>query len=519
MKSDQMPPEVRVRISSNEGHASEQSFTSDFRIGRDEACDVQVFAPRTSRIHAEVAFEDGHWWVRDLDSTNGTFAEGERIQRARLNGTTRLQLGRRGAEIQLIVGPEEPSRASQTFAAPQTEPARTGREPISSSVSRYIQRYFEAEGQNGASAGQHTRMIRQAFQRVQQKQTRRYHWIIGVVLVLSLGVGSYALVQHWQNERLQAMSQELFYQLRKQDVAISNLRRYVEETNDATLEERLAQFEEQQRKMAKQYEGYVRELGLRRELGERERLIYRVARIFNESEFAIPAGFVRRVQDEIRDYWLTPAGKRRFRQAIQRAEKKGYTPFIVKTMREYGLQPEFFYLALQESDFKTRAVGAHTRWGIAKGMWQFIPSTGRRYGLTIGPRADSRVTDPQDDRHDFRKSTKAAARYLQDVYSELAQASGLLVMASYNWGEHRVVSKMERLFEGIPQDPEERNYWRFLTTYEDRMPEQTKDYVLKIVSAAVIGQNPRQFGFDFDNPLRKHLRAPQIHQATAASPE
>jgi hypothetical protein len=151
-------------------------------------------------------------------------------------------------------------------------------------------------------------------------------------------------------------------------------------------------------------------------------------------------------------------------------------------------------------------------------MWQFIPSTGRRFGLVVGPREEMRVYDPMDERHDLVRSTEAAAKYLLDIYSTLAQASGLLVIASYNWGEHRVVNKLESLpgpqsipveaLEGIPEDPRERNYWRFLGEYSDRMPAETKDYVLKIFAAAVIGQNPRLFGIELDNPLQRHMEAP-----------
>jgi soluble lytic murein transglycosylase-like protein len=230
------------------------------------------------------------------------------------------------------------------------------------------------------------------------------------------------------------------------------------------------------------------------------------------------------VKDTIENYWQGPA-RTDLATSLRRAEAQGYTPFIVQTMREHALPPEFFYLALQESRFNTEAVGPETRWGIAKGMWQFIPTTAQQYGLRIGPRADARVVDPQDERHDFEASTRAAARYLQTIYSTKAQASGLLVIASYNWGEHRVVSKLERLpgpqgipqgaLEGIPENPEDRNYWRFLREYSERMPEETKDYVLKIFSAAVIGQNPQLFGFDFENPLQKYMEAPADPQAVS----
>ena len=138
-----------------------------------------------------------------------------------------------------------------------------------------------------------------------------------------------------------------------------------------------------------------------------------------------------------------------------------------------------------------------TRKGIAKGMWQFIPETAAAYGLRVGPLADLRRPDPADDRQHFEPSTKAAARYLKDLYSTDAQASGFLVMATYNWGEEQVLP----LVRSLPANPRERNFWRLLGQYRARIPQETYDYVFYIVSAAVIGENPRLFGFDFDNPL------------------
>ena len=70
-------------------------------------------------------------------------------------------------------------------------------------------------------------------------------------------------------------------------------------------------------------------------------------------------------------------------------------------------------------------------------------------------------------------------------------------MASYNWGEHRVID----LLQTMPANPRERNFWKLLEKYRARIPLQTYDYVFYIVSAAVIGENPRLFGFPFDSPL------------------
>ena len=161
------------------------------------------------------------------------------------------------------------------------------------------------------------------------------------------------------------------------------------------------------------------------------------------------------------------------------------------------LPPQFFYLALQESNFDVYSIGPLTYMGHAKGMWQFIPETAVRYGLILGPLTDVGRPDPADDRHNFEKSTNAAARYIKFIYRTDAQASGLLVMSGYNWGENRVI----KILRSMPSNPRERNFWKLLERHRSQIPQETYDYVFHIFSAAVIGENPRLFGFKFDNPL------------------
>ena len=70
-------------------------------------------------------------------------------------------------------------------------------------------------------------------------------------------------------------------------------------------------------------------------------------------------------------------------------------------------------------------------------------------------------------------------------------------MACYNWGENQVLP----LVRSMPANPRERNFWQLLKQHRQQIPQETYDYVFYIISAAVIGENPRLFGFDFDNPL------------------
>ncbi len=594
------PTTIRVRVEIPDGPTIERSFNTSFTLGRVPECDVQVQSGLVSRVHAEVVYEQGQWWLHDRNSTNGVFQEGVRISQAAVGERALFQLGNNGPLVHLqaerttappvtrvdpvpepladpmqdlslpplqdlslpplqdlSLPPEDTPLAAQESDGPKLSPkeafeARRRQEsfhrqgplpeagsfvnavnaptsvesdPTSSppqkderEMSDVIAHYFDPE--DDTPAGERTMMIRHAYKTVKKKEKRKYTGIIIAVGVLFVLAAAFAIFKQVQSSRQQQLAEEIFTQMKQQDLRTAQVLQVIlgrEDAGDAELQALVEGVREDRQRLASQYNGYVKELGLYRRLSEEEELIYRVARIFNESEFGMPAGFIREVRRTIREHWQGP-GRGTFITAVERANENGYTPVIVKTMQDYGLPPEFFYLSMQESVFNVEAVGPATRWGIAKGMWQFIPSTAQRYGLRTGPRDNLRVVDDQDDRHDFRKATDAAARYLLDIYSTPAQASGLLVIASYNWGEHRVVNKLERLpgpqtipeeaFEGIPLDPSERTYWRFLTEYSDRMPEETKDYVLKIFAAAVIGQNPRLFGFDFDNPLQPYMEIP-----------
>lgn len=497
-------PSIRVRAETAEARGTEQVYSERFVIGREEGCEVCVPHPRVSRRHAEVVHRGGAWWIEDLGSANGLFLRGERIERLQLMGATEVRLGKDGPVLHLHPEGQAavvPAPAEDRTIVHPASAARTVRVP-GRSVDDYAAHYF---GDAATPAGDHTRMIRQAYKVVQEKQRRQYVGIAaGVAIVIVLLLGFVA----WQQIRIGRMEDRLnqmYTGVRALETQILQFRHLLVERSDASIEEQLARLEAQQAEQIALLEGAVQEFGYRRRMTPKEQVIHRVARVFNESEFEIPGAFIGRIREEMETYWLTPSGRGRFIRGIERAEAEGYTRLIAGTMQRYGLPPEFFYLALVESDFNPRVVGPETRYGHAKGMWQFIPETGAAYGLEIGPERETGAYDPDDERHDPAAATDAAARYLLEIHSQLAGASGLLAMASYNWGERRVVSGLKKLFEGIPDEVADRTYWRFYTEYNARMPAETKDYVARIFAAAVIGEDPRLFGFEIDNPLAPYL--------------
>jgi soluble lytic murein transglycosylase-like protein len=228
-------------------------------------------------------------------------------------------------------------------------------------------------------------------------------------------------------------------------------------------------------------------------MDDKQKTIYHVARVFGECEIGMPADF----NDEVENYIDLWKKSPRLRQAISRAVESGYPARISAALIAEDLPPQFFYLALQESEFDSAVVGPETRFGIAKGMWQFMPATAVQYGLKTGPLIRVARPDPRDERQNVSKSTSAAARYISDMYNTEAQASGLLVIAGYNWG-HNVV---RGLIREMPENPRDRNFWKFLTQYRDKIPKQTYDYVFYIFSAAVIGENPKLWGFNMEQPF------------------
>src|SRR4051812_30761373 len=76
-------------------------FATAFHIGRDPGCEVQVAGVQVSRRHAEVSPERGGWIIRDLQSSNGLFVDGERVETARITGAITVTLGAGGPTIQI----------------------------------------------------------------------------------------------------------------------------------------------------------------------------------------------------------------------------------------------------------------------------------------------------------------------------------------------------------------------------------------------------------------------------------
>jgi membrane-bound lytic murein transglycosylase D len=466
-------------------------FKERFKIGRHADCEIRLEDNVVSRRHAEIFWENGQWWILDLQSANGVFIDSARVEKSALSGSGRFQLGSAGPVFHFSVEQIEPDVPAHTVVEETVVPGQPSTED-QSSLEHYKAHYFGKD--EGQKIGEHTIMVRRAFAEVQKKQRLTYLVIIGFVLLLLVITGAVAMNKHRQVVKQRKLAAEVFYTMRALEIDLIKLRAQAEQLRSLDTKIQIDAVQTQKEKLEQNYNRYVDSLDVySKGLSEKEKIILRMAHRFGECEINMPKGFAEEVLEFI-EKWHS---SQRLANAIERAKRQGYIPRIVRAMAEQQLPAQFFYLALQESNLNHRAVGPATRFGIAKGMWQFIPSTAEKYGLRTGPLKDEPVVDVLDERHDFAKSTTAAASYLRDIYTTDAQASGLLVMASYNWGERRVIE----LIQSMPANPRDRNFWQLISKYRSKVPNETYDYVFSIFSAAVIGENPHMFGFDFDNPL------------------
>ena len=571
-----------LTVEADEGvlYPGDLQFIHSFRIGRSEGCEVRCYDRSVSRVHLDVLFESGQWWVQDHQSRNGTFVDGEKIHRLCITDSCQVKLGNNGPTVSLLVetllgtptdfpsfpnldstlishttsnfssntpvakpscdvdefdkksaefenppcvndkeilaGPVDDANISSVISSldGQSSPLlkahahsciqesnvlssdtpdksfRFARRKPQESATEIFRKVLREE--SGSGAGPSTGVIRIALDQAFQQRSRRYRMFLGGIALLAVVFGVVAWGQYLKVESLKGTATELFFTMKTMELGLAKLENLVVDQLKPEKVKGIEERRERLKVMQMQYEQFLDKIGIySSEMSEEDRAIIRMARLFGECEVGMPPDFITTVKGYIQK-WQTTA---RLSKSVARAQKRGYGIKVSNILLAQHMPPQFFYLGLQESGLDPRAVGPVTRFGIAKGPWQFIPSTASEYGLQNGPLVAYEKYDPADERHNFEKATVAAAKYLNYIYTTEAQASGLLVMASYNWGQTRV----RKLIRQLPENPRERNFWALLKRF--KIPRETYDYVFYIFSAAVIGENPALFGFEFQNPL------------------
>jgi membrane-bound lytic murein transglycosylase D len=180
------------------------------------------------------------------------------------------------------------------------------------------------------------------------------------------------------------------------------------------------------------------------------------------------------------DFFQGPA---RERMSVWLQRMPRYEPMIRSKLKEYQVPEDMVYLALIESGYSNSA----TSRARATGMWQFMKGTAKLYGLKI----DSWV----DERRDPIRATDAAARHLADLRDQFG--SMYLAAAAYNAGAGKVGRGLRRLGPDDEDEEEENADATFFRLYDTRfLRRETKDYVPKLIAAALIAKQPEKYGFE-----------------------
>ena len=200
--------------------------------------------------------------------------------------------------------------------------------------------------------------------------------------------------------------------------------------------------------------------------------------VVNGNHNAIPLVMNKHVQLEI-NHFTKYGEKKFFIEAYKRSGK--YRPYIVSELKAAGIPVELSWLPLIESGFKVNALSR----ARALGLWQFIPSTGYKFGLNRDKYIDERV-DPV-------KATQAAIAYLKELHQIFGDWS--TVLAAYNCGEGRVLRVIRS--QNI-------NYLDNFWDLYERLPRETARYVPRFMAALFIINNPEKYGLNaitVDEPL------------------
>lgn len=142
-------------------------------------------------------------------------------------------------------------------------------------------------------------------------------------------------------------------------------------------------------------------------------------------------------------------------------------PILAPIMKKHGLPLDFLYLVCTESSLNIRAYSP----AKAAGLWQFIPSTGKSYGLEINEYVDERLN--------IEKATIAACQYLKSAYNNYGNWES--VASAYNAGNTRISSELDK------QQVE--------SAFDLYLNQETSRYMFRILAYKIIMENPRKYGF------------------------
>lgn len=459
-------PGATVRIC----HLLSSDITS---IGRAPDNDLVIQGSDASTVslhHLEIerAVADGkpEFRVRDRESTNGSFLNGERVEEAVLEAPATIRLGNQGPELSFVL--EEPAvlDLDRTTRVPEgivpaAEVVPAVLNTYESLISEGVERARQARAHG--IAGQTMTIMRETLDHAIRRASRRHQIAIGFLGFALVAVSGFA---GWK-------ILELNHQKAAIDRHISELEAKVQTVGNTDQADRLISEID-----AYEAEGKQLQDSLLYRIGHRERdfvtdQIRQLLAEFGAEVYSVPPEFTERVKHYVQQYEGPD------RPLMERAlgSESGKIGEMEEVLERQHLPGDLAYVPLVES-----ALQGNRSHAGAVGPWQFTPVTARAFGL--------RITDQVDERVNVVKSTQAACKYLRELILDFGTGSSvMLALAAYNVGPSKVKQAIQKVQDPIKQ----RNFWYL---YRMRaLPLETREYVPKVIAVMIIARNPDKFGF------------------------
>jgi pSer/pThr/pTyr-binding forkhead associated (FHA) protein len=444
------------------------------RIGRAPDNDLVVDGADSATVslyHAAISKDSTSCQVRDLDSTNGTWVNGERITEAEISPPAIIRLGSQGPEFALVLEDAAPAELDRTLEVlPSGAPRILAVDPapesayeslLSSAVARA--RRMRAHGVGGQTMTIMRGLVEQALRQTHRRfRIIRYSLLAALVVVSGLAIWKITALKR-EKSAIDTHIRQIETELAKSSAA----------TDIDTLLSQLSDYQNQgeslQRTLlyrlgAGHYEGDFVTRELRAVMAE-----------FGAEVYSIPPDFL----DRVNHYIEQDQGADRPLVASALSQSGNQIETIRQILQKEQLPPDLAYVPIVEGSLET---GQASPAG-AVGPWQFTPATAKAYGL----RVDGKI----DERKDLVKSTRASCKYLRDLILDFGNGSSvMLALAAYNSG----TSTVKQAVSKTVRDPiKQRNFWYL---YRARaLPHETREYVPKVFAAILIGRNPQHFGF------------------------
>jgi hypothetical protein len=488
--------EVVSSLTLGRSHGNDLAFTGE---------DAGIVSGR----HALVAMKAQTLWLKDLDSTNGTFVGKTRVTERELLGGEIISLGPAGPAMRVNVVDASDSqsedadtlmirgRATTTMAIAHvgmfSDGHAKGSKSLIMEMAKRLRKTNSPQDVMQALLRDPERLTRLLHGGVMpervadwlgglgskfSKSRKRIFWIGGLVGVMFLMAVS---ILGFQNLSYRA-------KIKKQGDLVSQIHELEFGLNAVTGSE-VEVTAEKSKLVHKLLAAEHQLLHIREKLRIPDRAptysltlgkdVHQVLEELGKKDFIIPETFIKSVQEQI-NYFCMPANRSTLITGF--ARKPIYESLIRQELARMKIPGAFFYIAMQESLLDSVAQSGKD----ARGLWQLVPETAREFNLHV-PEDWKTLPESEDERTRPQLSTRAAVKYLHLLYSEFGDAA--LAMAAYNAGGGR----MRRVLQKIEDPVKDRDFWYLYRM--GWMKTETNEYVPKIIAMILIDRNRAKYGF------------------------